>query len=100
MVGGPTVGFYTIGIFMPFISEGPAVSGLVTGLAVSIWVFIGQNQFPPGPEWTRPMEQTIESCNIGESGLDLSALNQTSFVDTFETSDSTGLMGLYHMSYW
>ena len=97
MVGGPTVGFYTIGIFMPFISEGPAVSGLVSGLAISIWVFIGQNQFPPGSEWTRPMKQTIESCNMGESDL---LLNQTIFLDNFETSDSTGLMGLYHVSYW
>ena len=97
MVGGPTIGFYTIGIFMPFISEGPAVSGLVTGLAVSIWVFIGQNQFPPGPEWTRPVDQTIESCNMGEPELNLLEFNQTTFVDS---TDSTGLMGLYHMSYW
>ena len=50
MVGGPTIGFYTIGIFVPFISELPAMMGLISGLSISIWVFFGSNKFPPGPE--------------------------------------------------
>ena len=105
MVGGPTIGFYTIGIFMPFISEMPALAGLISGLGVSIWVFVGQNQFPAGPEWSRPMEQTIESCNMEPSGRNSFLTgNQTEFISDFaqfaDNSDSTGLMGLYHMSYW
>ena len=50
MVGGPTIGFYTIGIFIPFVSELPAMIGLICGLSVSIWVFFGSNKFPAGPE--------------------------------------------------
>lgn len=50
MVGGPTIGFYTIGIFIPFVSELPAMMGLICGLSVSIWVFFGSNKFPAGPE--------------------------------------------------
>lgn len=50
MVGGPTIGFYTIGIFIPFVSELPAMMGLICGLSISIWVFFGSNKFPAGPE--------------------------------------------------
>ena len=49
-INGPTIGFYTIGIFIPFVSELPAMMGLICGLSVSIWVFFGSNKFPAGPE--------------------------------------------------
>ena len=102
MVGGPTIGFYTIGIFMPFISEIPALSGLVAGLGVSIWVFVGQNQFPAGPNWTRPMEMTVDSCSQQGKDYFYSNLNRSDFEIEFSSAnieDSTGLYGLYHMSY-
>ena len=62
MVGGPTIAFFTIGIYFPFISEIPALVGLVCGLLVSGWVFIGSNQFPPGPNWTRPLYMNTTAC--------------------------------------
>ena len=53
MMGGPTLGLFTAGVFVPFVTELPAMIGLISGLGVSIWVFIGQNKFKPGPQWTR-----------------------------------------------
>lgn len=38
-VGGPTVGFFTIGVFMPWISEFPALTGLLTGLTSTAFIF-------------------------------------------------------------
>ena len=35
MVGGPTIALFTLGIFFPFVSEFPALIGLVSGLCVS-----------------------------------------------------------------
>ena len=99
MVGGPTIGFYTIGIFMPFISEMPAVMGLVSGLGVSVWVFAGQQQFPPGPVWTRPMEQTVELCDHDSLSMSSNHTISTTEHVLDHEYESSGLMGLYHMSY-
>ena len=38
-VGGPTVGFFTIGVFLPWISELPAVAGLISGLTSTAFIF-------------------------------------------------------------
>ena len=40
IVGGPTVGIFTLGLFFPWVSQVPAVIGLILGLACAIWVFI------------------------------------------------------------
>ena len=40
IVGGPTIGIFTLGIFFPYVSEIPAVIGLVVGLGVSVWVYV------------------------------------------------------------
>ena len=63
MIGGPTLGLFTLGVFVPFVTELPAMIGLISGLGVSIWVFIGQNTFKPGPNWTRPGFLTREFFN-------------------------------------
>ena len=38
-VGGPAVGFFTIGVFLPWISELPAVAGLISGLTSTAFIF-------------------------------------------------------------
>lgn len=40
IVGGPTIGIFTLGIFFPYVSEIPAIIGLLLGLAVSVWVYV------------------------------------------------------------
>ena len=104
-VSGPTLGLFTLGIFFPFVSEIPAIIGLICGLAVSIWVYIGSNIYPPGPTWTRQQSLNISSCNntdptvtnhqIGEFDQSYSLLNEIRASE----EDSTGIYGLYHMSY-
>lgn len=92
MVGGPTIGFYTIGIFLPFISELPAMMGLVCGLSVSIWVFFGSNKFPAGPE--ERFQLKSDTIDVGDEKASLRFLSTTLF-----WSLKTGKSGHDHNSW-
>lgn len=40
------------------------MSGLVSGLVLSLWVGIGAQLYPPPPALTRPLSLTTEGCNF------------------------------------
>ena len=101
-VSGPTLGLFTLGIFFPFVSELSAIIGLICGLAISIWVYVGSNVFPPGPNWTRQQSLNISSCTDSSVHNTMEEVDQTySLLNEIKASeeDSTGIYGLYHMSY-
>jgi len=102
-VSGPTLGLFTLGIFFPFVSELPAIIGLISGLAISIWVYVGSNIFPPGSNWTRQQSLNISSCtnSIMENKMNEVDHQTYSLLNEIKASedDSTGIYGLYHMSY-
>ncbi|XP_071358087.1 sodium-coupled monocarboxylate transporter 1 [Trachinotus anak] len=64
IIGGPLLGLFTLGITCPFANSKGALSGLVSGLVVSLWVGIGAQIYPPPPELTRPLPLTTEGCNF------------------------------------
>lgn len=59
---------------MPLVPPQGALLGLLSGLAVSLWVGVGAQIFPPNPTLTRPLSLTTEGCNftVG-AGLNWSA---------------------------
>ncbi|XP_059181535.1 sodium-coupled monocarboxylate transporter 1 [Centropristis striata] len=64
IIGGPLLGIFTIGILFPFANSKGALSGLVSGLLVSLWVGIGAQIYPPPSELTRPLSLTTKGCNF------------------------------------
>ncbi|XP_037615828.1 sodium-coupled monocarboxylate transporter 1 [Sebastes umbrosus] len=74
IIGGPLLGVFTLGILCPFANSKGALSGLVLGLVVSLWVGIGAQMYPPPPEMSRPLSLTTAGCNFTVPG----SLNWTS----------------------
>lgn len=68
VIGGPLLGLFTLGILCPFANSKGALSGLVTGLVVSLWLGIGAQIKPPPPSLTRPLSLTTEGCNFTAIG--------------------------------
>ncbi|XP_068573036.1 sodium-coupled monocarboxylate transporter 1 isoform X2 [Cebidichthys violaceus] len=64
IIGGPLLGVFTLGILCPIANSKGALSGLVSGLVVSLWVGIGAQVYPPPPEMSRPLSLTTEGCNF------------------------------------
>uniref|UniRef100_A0A672F3M9 Solute carrier family 5 member 8 n=1 Tax=Salarias fasciatus TaxID=181472 RepID=A0A672F3M9_SALFA len=67
IIGGPLLGLFTLGVLFPFANSG-ALSGLVSGLAVALWVGVGAQMYPPPPEMTRPLALNTSGCNFTASG--------------------------------
>ncbi|XP_070847718.1 sodium-coupled monocarboxylate transporter 1 [Chaetodon trifascialis] len=64
IIGGPLLGLFTLGILCPFANSSGALTGLVSGLVVSLWVGIGAQVYPPPAALTRPLSLTTEGCNF------------------------------------
>ncbi|XP_074554906.1 sodium-coupled monocarboxylate transporter 1 [Halichoeres trimaculatus] len=64
VIGGPLLGLFTIGILCPFANSRGALSGLTSGLVMSLWVCIGAVMYPPTPEMRRPLPLSTEGCNF------------------------------------
>ncbi|KAM7366964.1 hypothetical protein PAMP_014895 [Pampus punctatissimus] len=64
VIGGPLLGLFTLGIVCSFANSKGALSGLVSGLVVSLWVGIGAQIYPPPPEMSRPLSLSTQGCNF------------------------------------
>ncbi|XP_056425376.1 sodium-coupled monocarboxylate transporter 1-like isoform X1 [Hyla sarda] len=67
MVGGPLLGLFSLGMFLPFCNPLGAIVGLLVGFAVSLWAGIGAQIYPPLPERSRPLPLSTAYCNSSDS---------------------------------
>jgi len=86
VVGGPLLGLFTLGMFVPFANQTGAITGLFTGLAVSLWIGFGG---PKPPVKLLPM--STDSCT--ESG------NMTAAEIRTGEGSSDDYFILYRLSY-
>uniref|UniRef100_A0A674P403 Solute carrier family 5 member 8 n=1 Tax=Takifugu rubripes TaxID=31033 RepID=A0A674P403_TAKRU len=68
IIGGPLLGLFTLGIICPFANSKGALTGLLSGLVLSLWVGIGAQFYPPPPVMARPLSLTTEGCNLSTAG--------------------------------
>uniref|UniRef100_A0A4X2M101 Solute carrier family 5 member 8 n=1 Tax=Vombatus ursinus TaxID=29139 RepID=A0A4X2M101_VOMUR len=64
IIGGPLLGLFSLGILVPFANSMGAFVGLTTGFAISLWVGIGAQLYPPLPERNLPLSLITDGCNI------------------------------------
>ncbi|XP_055094312.1 sodium-coupled monocarboxylate transporter 1 isoform X1 [Symphalangus syndactylus] len=89
MVGGPLMGLFTLGILVPFANSIGALVGLMAGFAISLWVGIGAQIYPPLPERTLPLHLDIQGCN--------STYNETNLMTTTEMPFTTTVFQIYNV---
>nr|XP_058937939.1 sodium-coupled monocarboxylate transporter 1 isoform X2 [Kogia breviceps] len=89
MVGGPLLGLFALGILVPFANSIGALVGLLAGFAISLWVGIGAQLYPPLPERTMPLILETYGCN--------STYNGTDWMTTTEMPVSTSDFQVYNI---
>ncbi|XP_065219449.1 putative sodium-dependent multivitamin transporter isoform X1 [Planococcus citri] len=60
VVGGPILGMFSLGIFVPLANQWGTLVGFISGLIVTSWISIGQPRPPPVPLPTR-----VDGCPAG-----------------------------------
>ncbi|GIY25711.1 sodium-coupled monocarboxylate transporter 2 [Caerostris darwini] len=93
-LGGPILGIYTLGMFFPWPSAFAALTGLVSGLGVCIWICIGSILYK------KPLETasfSVESCQDLYYNVTQSFQNMTS--STSIVVDKDYVLPLYRLSY-
>uniref|UniRef100_A0A3P9H342 Solute carrier family 5 member 8 n=1 Tax=Oryzias latipes TaxID=8090 RepID=A0A3P9H342_ORYLA len=104
VIGGPLLGLFTLGILCPFANSKGALSGLLAGLTISLWVGIGAQIYPPPAEMSRPLPLNTEGCNFtvtNNLSLAFSAFPEQPNVTTtlIHTSDRPAMADWYSLSY-
>ncbi|XP_005068044.1 sodium-coupled monocarboxylate transporter 1 [Mesocricetus auratus] len=89
MVGGPLLGLFSLGILVPFANSIGALAGLLAGFAISLWVGIGAQLYPPLPERTLPLSLEIHGCN--------STRNVSDWISTTEMPFSTSAFQIHNV---
>ncbi|NXD80184.1 SC5A8 protein, partial [Halcyon senegalensis] len=99
MVGGPLLGLFALGILCSFANGIGAFVGLVSGFAISLWVGIGSQIYPPLPERTKPLYLSIAGCNITSGNLTSTANPLTTVFDTTTAERPALADNWYSLSY-
>lgn len=64
MIGGPLLGLYLLGMFFRTANSTGSIVGMIIGLALTLWVGIGAQLYPPTAAKTNPLSVTTENCTI------------------------------------
>ncbi|XP_023181162.1 sodium-coupled monocarboxylate transporter 1-like [Xiphophorus maculatus] len=63
MISGPLLGLYLLGMLFRTANSTGGLGGLITGLALTLWVGIGAQLYPPTADKTLPLSLTTAGCN-------------------------------------
>nr|XP_032834060.1 sodium-coupled monocarboxylate transporter 1-like [Petromyzon marinus] len=62
MMGGPLLGLYTLGMVFPYANSRGALVGLALGFALSLWLGVGAQIYPPQAIRTMPLALSTAGC--------------------------------------
>ncbi|KAM8972005.1 sodium-coupled monocarboxylate transporter 1-like [Pelodytes ibericus] len=100
MVGGPLLGLFSLGILFPFANSVGAIVGLVSGFAISLWVGIGSQIYPPLSSRSLPKALSIEGCNFSSPESNWNFTTAMPSLTTIVTDERPALAdNWYSMSY-
>nr|XP_004665995.1 sodium/iodide cotransporter [Jaculus jaculus] len=83
VVSGPLLGAFVLGMLLPACNTPGVLSGLVTGLALSLWVSLGATLYPPS-------EQTMGVLPTSASGCEALATNVSVLLDPLVAASGSG----------
>ncbi|XP_016395885.1 sodium-coupled monocarboxylate transporter 1-like [Sinocyclocheilus rhinocerous] len=78
MISGPLLGLYLLGMFFRCVNSTGGLVGLISGLAITLWVGIGAQVYPPLPEKTLRLSLSVEGCIAPD-------MNETTTMTPFST---------------
>lgn len=64
MIGGPLLGLFSLAVLFPCATSEGGLAGLLSGLALSLWVCIGAQIYHPLPENSRSLDLSTHGCNL------------------------------------
>ncbi|XP_073672377.1 sodium-coupled monocarboxylate transporter 1 [Paramisgurnus dabryanus] len=64
VIGGPLLGLFSLAVLFPCANSKGGLAGLVSGLALSLWVCIGAQIYDPLPEYSKPLDLSTHGCNL------------------------------------
>ncbi|KAM4588908.1 sodium-coupled monocarboxylate transporter 1 [Odontesthes bonariensis] len=69
MISGPLLGLYVLGMFFRTTNSVGGLTGMIIGLALTLWVGIGAQLYPPTNDKTNPLPLSTAACNntIGQN---------------------------------
>ncbi|KDR21691.1 putative sodium-dependent multivitamin transporter isoform X1 [Zootermopsis nevadensis] len=105
VVGGPLFGLFTLGMFFPSVNQIGAVTGLLIGIALSLWIGFGGPKPPP-----KMLPMSTESCSpriqtdllnmSASSRVQMTRLIQNATTEVTRAADSSDdYFLLYKLSY-
>ncbi|XP_039271185.2 sodium-coupled monocarboxylate transporter 2-like isoform X1 [Styela clava] len=62
IVGGPLLGIFSLGIVFPCGNSIGVTVGMISGMILTTWIYIGSQAYPPLPQFTRPKPRDISGC--------------------------------------
>lgn len=64
LLGGPLLGLFTLGFLFPFANSLGAACGLMCGIALPTWIYVGSKTYPPQTHYLRKLELDTSGCNF------------------------------------
>ncbi|KAB5584089.1 hypothetical protein PHYPO_G00103410 [Pangasianodon hypophthalmus] len=69
MISGPLLGLFLLGMFFRCANPIGGLTGLITGLIITLWVGIGAQVYPPLPNKTKPLALSVAGCDSGNTNI-------------------------------
>lgn len=90
ILGGPLLGMFTLGMFVPWSNSKGVFSGVLSGIGMTLWIFIGAQVYPPDKH---PAPVSVLKCSWFNSTNDTGMRSQT------RTDYHDPIARLYSVSY-
>uniref|UniRef100_H2YWR6 Sodium-coupled monocarboxylate transporter 1 n=1 Tax=Ciona savignyi TaxID=51511 RepID=H2YWR6_CIOSA len=99
LLGGPLVGLFSLGVLFPFVNSIGALSGLVVGIGMNVWVFVGSKYYPPPPHFANELPRSCPiSSNVTSNYTDVVTTSAAQYMNN-TTPQRPPVASVWSMSY-
>ncbi|XP_076801198.1 sodium-coupled monocarboxylate transporter 1-like [Clavelina lepadiformis] len=99
LVGGPLIGVFTLGLIFPFANSLGAFVGLLAGVGMSSWVYVGSKAYPPSNYFIRVLPLDSSCLDEMSANATQSMLATTIGTTVQPPPEYPAIADLYAVSY-